>query len=287
MSMAVSYTHLDVYKRQVEDTRLWLRPTQDCSSAQTGSSVFDFDGDGQAEVVYADETTMHVYAGATGEPLFETCSTNGTLWEYPLVADVDNDGHADIIVGSNSYSGFTCEDGSKTTGIRVFGDLEGNWVRTRRVWNQHAYHVTNVEESGAIPAAEASNHEVPGLNNFRQNVQPSGQFSAPDLVVSIAPECDGEGYALRARVLNVGEAPVEAGVVVGFYRGGTQLGQLATTRALYPLTFEDLELALDEEIDDDVRAVVDDGAPPHPWHECRTDNNESAAVSGACPDGPN
>ncbi|HEY1100396.1 MAG TPA: FG-GAP-like repeat-containing protein, partial [Myxococcota bacterium] len=95
----------------VEEVRLWLRQTQDCSSAQTGSSVFDFDGDGVAEVVYADERTLHIYAGPTGEPLFETCSTNGTLVEYPLVADVDNDGHADIVVGSNSYSGFTCDDG--------------------------------------------------------------------------------------------------------------------------------------------------------------------------------
>src|SRR5690606_25266418 len=70
----------------VENVRLWLQPTVDCSSANTGSSVFDFDGDGVAEVVYADEETLHIYAGPTGEPLFETCSTNGTLYEYPLVA---------------------------------------------------------------------------------------------------------------------------------------------------------------------------------------------------------
>lgn len=264
-----------------ESTRLWLTQTQDCSSAQTGSSVFDFDGDGVAEVVYADERTLHVYAGPTGEPLFETCSTNGTLWEYPLVADVDNDGHADIVVGSNSYSGFTCEDGSKTTGIRVFGDLEGKWVRTRRVWNQHAYHVTNVEESGAIPQVEEINHLEPGLNNFRQNVQPTGQFAAPDLVVSVIPICSAP-YRLRARVVNVGEAPVEPGVPVGFY-GASEglLGQLATTRTLYPLTSEDLELETDE-IDGDVYAIVDDGSPVHPWHECRTDNNQSESVSGAC-----
>jgi len=31
-----------------------------------------------------------------------------------------------------------------------------------------------------------------------------------------------------------------------------------------------------------VYAVVDDGMPAHPWHECRTDNNTSAAASGKC-----
>jgi hypothetical protein len=265
-----------------EETRLWLTQTQDCSSAQTGSSVFDFDGDGVAEVVYADERKLHIYAGPTGEPLFETCSTNGTLWEYPVVADVDNDGHADLVVGSNSYSGFTCDDGTKTTGIRIFGDLEGKWVRTRRVWNQHAYHVTNVAESGAIPQEEAPNHLTPGLNNFRQNVQPTGQFAAPDLIVSIVPICTG-AYRLRARVFNVGEAPVEPGVPVGFYGASEgSLGELATTRTLYPLTYEDLELEVTPPATGDVYAIVDDGSPPHPWHECRTDNNRSTDVPGAC-----
>jgi hypothetical protein len=262
------------------ETRLWLTLTQDCSSAQTGSSVFDFDGNGVAEVVYADETTLHIYDGPTGMPLFETCNTNGTLWEYPLVADVDNDGHADIVVASNSYSGFNCM-GTKTTGVRVFGDLEGKWVRTRRVWNQHPYMVTNVTEAGAIPATQLSNHLQPGLNNFRQNVQPSGQFAAPDLVVTLYPVCEGE-YGLRARVLNIGEAPVEPGVVVGFYAGATLLGQETTNLTLYPLTYEDVVLPLASAPAGDVHAVVDDGMPVHPWHECRTDNNVSAAVNPEC-----
>lgn len=266
------------------DTRVWLTQTQDCSSAQTGSSVFDFEGDGLAEVVYADETTLHVYRGTDGTPLFETCNTNGTLWEYPLVADVDSDGHADIIVASNSYSSFNC-GGTKTTGIRVFGDTEGKWVRTRRVWNQHPYHVTNVTEAGGIPAIEESNHLVEGLNNFRQNVQPSGQFSAPDLVVSVRPACAGE-YGIVARVLNVGEAPVEPGVPVGFYEGippaGALLGTGSTSQTLYPLTYEDVFLPLPIEPMATVYAIVDDGMPSHPWRECRTDNNVSEPKSASC-----
>lgn len=266
------------------NTRLWLTQTQDCSSAQTGSSVFDFDGDGLAEVVYADETTLHVYAGDTGTPLFETCNTNGTLWEYPLVADVDSDGHADIIVGSNAYSSFNCT-GTKTTGIRIFGDTEGKWVRTRRVWNQHPYHVTNVEEDGSIPVAQLSNHLEEGLNNFRQNVQPSGQFSAPDLVVSLRPNCEGT-YGVIARVLNVGEAPVGPGVPVGLYEGptppGISLGMGMTAQTLYPLTYEDVFFPLAIEPTVAVHAIVDDGMPPHPWHECRTDNNVSEPTSVSC-----
>jgi len=124
------------------DTILWIKQSQDCSSALTGSSVFDFNGDGQDEVVYADEIYMRIYNGSTGDVLAQVCNTSGTLHEYPLVADVDNDGQADIIVASNNYSGLNC-GGIKTRGIRVFGDANDQWVRTRRIWNQHAYHVTN------------------------------------------------------------------------------------------------------------------------------------------------
>ncbi len=136
-------------------TLLWLTKTQDCSSAATGSSLFDFEGDGTPEVVYSDEQYFRIYKGTDGSVLWSTCNTTGTLVEYPLVADVDNDGGADIVVVSNAYSSIVCpKDNSKQRGLRVFGDDQGKWVRTRRVWNQHAYHVTNVDEDGTIPKNE-------------------------------------------------------------------------------------------------------------------------------------
>ncbi len=273
----------------VTDPTLWIKQTQDCSSASTGSSIFDFDGDGKPEVVYSDEHYLRIYSGTDGTVLFKSCNTTGTLQEYPLVADVDNDGRADIVVASNSYSGIVCPDGNtKQAGIRIFGDNEGKWVRTRRIWNQHTYHVTNVNEDGSIPKVETLNWTQPRLNNFRQNVQPLGEFAAPDLVVTIRPGCEGV-YALVARVRNLGEAAVEPDVVVGFYGGATKLGTRKTTRTLYPGESEDLILEFGGAppagvVDGTtlVHAVVDDGMPPHAWKECRTDNNKSAEVSGKC-----
>ncbi|MBW2456100.1 MAG: hypothetical protein JRI68_16395 [Deltaproteobacteria bacterium] len=266
-------------------TMAWLKQTQDCSSAQTGSSVFDFNGDGLAEVVYADEVTLHIYDGVTGDDVWSTCNTSGTLLEYPLVADVDSDGHADLIVASNRYSSLNC-NGTKTTGIRIFGDTQGNWVRTRRIWNQHPYHVTNVNEDGTIPQFEAPNYLDPKLNNFRQNVQPLGEFSAPDLVVSVFPSCLSE-YTIVARVRNIGEASVPPGVVVGFYEGdpaagGTKLGEALTTQTLYSLGSEDVPFVPQSPVVELLYAVVDDGSPPHPWHECRDDNNVSEGTDPSC-----
>lgn len=272
----------------VTDPTLWLKQTQDCSSAATGSSVFDFDGDGKAEVVYSDEHFLRIYRGSDGTELFKTCNTTGTLTEYPVVADVDNDGHADIVVASNSYSGIVCPDGStKQAGVRVFGDAEGKWVRTRRIWNQHTYHVTNVLEDGTIPKVELPNWKQPRLNNFRQNVQPTGEFAAPDLVVSVRPSCEG-GYALVARVRNIGEAAVEAPIDVTLYAGTTLLGKQVTTRTLYPAEAEDVVFTFATPPADvlsgavKVHAIVDEAMGPHPWHECRTDNNKSSEELGRC-----
>lgn len=267
---------------------LWLAPTHDCSSAQTGSSVFDFNGDGRAEVVYSDEQYLRVYDGSTGDVLWKTCNTTGTLIEFPIVADVDADGHADVVVAANNYASgsITCpDDGSAQTGVRVFGDSAGHWVRTRRVWNQHAYHVTNIEEDGTVPKEQEKNWLNPRLNDFRQNVQPNGELSAPDLVVVLAV-CTPSGQ-LVATVRNVGSAEVPAGVVVAFYEeraaGAERIGEVATPRALAPA--ESIEVVLDtgkEPTRNTVYAVVDDGGPVHTWLECRTDNNKSAPVPFEC-----
>jgi hypothetical protein len=214
--------------------------------------------------------------------LWQTCNTTGTLRELPVIADVDNDGHADIVVVSNDYSSITCE-GTKQTGVRVFGDELGLWVRTRRIWNQHHYHVTNVNEDGSIPAQEPANWLTEGLNNFRQNVQPKGEFSAPDLVVDLRAQCFN-GYEAVATVRNIGQAAVPAGVVVGFYDGDPSLGAKLlgsglTTKSLYPAEAEEVILGGAnvplpiQNGEADLWVVVDDGMPEHPWHECRTDNN--------------
>ncbi len=125
---------------------LWSNPTEDDSSSVTGSAVFDFEGDGAAEVVYADEHTLWIYDGTTGAVLMEEGGhASGTLMEYPIVAEVDADGSREIIIGSNDLWG---EGGG---GVTVIGDASESWAPAREVWNQHAYHITNIDSDGGIP----------------------------------------------------------------------------------------------------------------------------------------
>jgi MYXO-CTERM domain-containing protein len=148
----------------------WTRAIQDFSSNRTGSSVFDFEGDGAAEVVYSDERSFFILDGATGAVRFQTPLSSCTWQEYPLVADVDGDGAAEIIAVGNTNCGYGVQ-----SGIYVFGDSDDAWVNTRPLWNQHSYHVTNINLDGSIPVDEAENWLTAGLNNFRLNEYAPGE----------------------------------------------------------------------------------------------------------------
>jgi len=272
---------------------LWdYYPTDDCSSRETGSTIFDFTGDGKPEALYSDQQKLRIFNGPDGTPLFETCNTTGTLVEYPLVVDVDNDGHADIIVASNAYAtanvDIQCQEIENgplgESGIRVYSDPNLAWVRTRAIWNEHAYHVTNVNDDGTIPRKELPNWQQAGLNNFRQNKQPGYEFAAPNAVVSLRLGCS-QPLTLIATVLNIGQAELPAGVEVDFYGAGTKLGSAVTSVALYPAQSE--SIAFPTTSGGPFYAWVDPPtAPPHPaWHQCRTNNNTSATVTftAGCP----
>jgi hypothetical protein len=104
--------------------QLWTTPTQDISSSRTGSSVFDFQGDGPAEVLYNDECFLHIYDGTTGQELLNPVlpSSSRTAAEYPLVADVDGDGNAEIVVISNgdqAQDRDNCDTSWKTAGVSI------------------------------------------------------------------------------------------------------------------------------------------------------------------------
>ncbi len=101
----------------------WSQASQDSSSNRTGSSIFDFEGDGQAEAVYADECFNRIYNGLTGDVLYSAFRTSCTWYENPVVADPDRDENTEILVGSNAncnircplidpiHPGTRCEDG--------------------------------------------------------------------------------------------------------------------------------------------------------------------------------
>ena len=159
MSSRSNYT---VYEADAEI--VWSAPVLDSSGIAAGTA-FDFLGDGIAEAMYADETNMFIFDG-DGQVLLQTPRSSATGIEYPVVADVDDDGSAEIVVVSMAFGQ------QQSPMVQVIGDIEDRWIQARRIWNQHAYHVTNIREDGVIPEFEPPNWET--FNTFRTNAQIEG-----------------------------------------------------------------------------------------------------------------
>ncbi|HEY3496761.1 MAG TPA: CARDB domain-containing protein [Polyangiaceae bacterium] len=306
----------------------WQRDTEDDSSRVTSSSVFDFNGDGAAEVAYGDECYFRVYDGAAGGVYLALPSVSRTIIENPVVADVDNDGNAEIVFIHNNWveqcnegnvapNGWdpgetlqawptgTVDKDSLPNGLTVLGDPTDTWVAARRIWNQHAYHVTNVLESGAIPVHEPESWKP--LNGRLYNTyrsQPRNYGVAPDLAVTAiqisSPDAAcgelSDSIQITVVVKNQGDLRVGPGVEVEFF--GTWDGDETTLddangdpivivldKSLEPgaSTLVTVEYEVgnnpapnDESLPDSVRVAIDGGndSADGKERECVEDNNE-------------
>jgi hypothetical protein len=292
---------------------LWASLTQDISSSATGSSVFDFQGDGANEVIYNDECFLHVYDGRNGSELLmggARPNSTRTRHEYPVVADVDLDGNSEIIVTANrdEYLRDKCPEKWRahfgvatdaelpdwvrtgTSGVWVFGDPKDRWVRTRPIWNQYSYHVTNIGRDGVVPKKEENNWTTPGLNDYRTNVQGAVALNAPNLVAKLTStaRCAKAEVILSAEVINAGARGVPAGVLVEFVQtapGGEKVVHSDTTkRPLLPggserLNFTVTNIPFDVQLDFLLR--IDGMAATKPVAECNEDDN-TAMTSKMC-----
>ena len=274
----------------VAEGLLWTQPTGDDSSSGTGSSVFDFNGDGRAEVVYNDQYFFRIYDGSTGTVLFEHRNSSRTRTENPIVVDADNDGEAEVIFSSNAEA-FFIRDFWTDPGVEIWGDERGRWVGSRRIWNQHAYHITNVNEDGTITAGERPSWAE--HNSYRQNLREGADvLVVPDLWGGRGRyECIAAGGRVRFEidVANYGLERIGAGVVIGIYRGppsaGERVGEVLTTRTLEgrgDTETVSFETVLTGEVTD-YWAVLDDGEDGGFVHECREGNNEVLIWRPECP----
>ncbi len=278
----------------------WATKAQDISSAATGSSVFDFQGDGVAEVAYQDECFARVYDGATGKVLLAIMNSSATIHEYPLVADIDGDGNSEFLVVANQSDDLPRANCLSATpgwtprqGVFAYGAGQASkWVQTRKLWTQHTYHVTNAESDGNVPLMEQDNWTTPGLNNFRQNVQGAGVFNAADLSVSLAvvlDKCGTNQLVLQATVHDQGSLGVPAGIEVAFYEGidanGLELGVVATTEAIVPGGSTMVSWIVDGPpagMSSSYFAAVDGGVDDV-VEECNEFNNSALVTGAACP----
>jgi len=251
---------------------------------------------------------------------FAAPHTSFTGTEASLVADVDGDGHAEIVMVTNGASptswGCLNAQGQPVTvngvtwtpstlanksyrGIVSFGDSANSWVGTRTLWTEHAYHVSEVCDDrdsacdapniyGSIPKTEKKNWTLNWLNNFRQNVQDGGLFDAPDATISIKVPCEMPLVAqVSLRNAGLSSLPANVGVAVFTVDAAgleTQVGTGATTHPLSPGQTETLMVNLSAPATTEdtfiARVLIDPVAPK--FHECNEMNNDSAKFTPSC-----
>ncbi|ATD02920.1 hypothetical protein PTE01_27650 [Pseudoalteromonas tetraodonis GFC] len=132
---------------------VWTVTNDDKWSGKMGVSAYDFNGDGIDEVIVQDHFKVRVLNGLNGEVLSTVANSTATLWEYPIVVDLEGDNNAElIVVSNNSDSNYIINNG-----VTVYGtaDTSKPWKNATRIWNQHSYHQTNINQDGTVPTVES------------------------------------------------------------------------------------------------------------------------------------
>ncbi len=139
------------------------------------------------------------------------------------------------------------------TGIRVIGDRNNTWVNARKIWNQHTYHITNINDDGSIPRNEANSWDC--TNTYRTNVLTDGvdPRAAVDLTVqSLTRVGTTTPLTFSAMFTNIGNAPVNAGATLALFdgnpaKGGVRVGSQATTQRLNAGELQTLTISISAE----------------------------------------
>jgi hypothetical protein len=271
-----------------DGTTKWQRATNDYSSGFTGSAVFDFEGDGAAEVVYADENDVFVFDGATGAiKMQEGRHSSATCSESPAIADIDNDGHAEILYSSSAYSG-------SERGVTVITDADASWMPARTTWNQHAYAITNVDDLGNIPAKPATNWLT--YNSFRSADLAAATGGAltdaiPVLHEICTVECDAGKLRVVVEVGNRGVEVLPGGTtwISAYARRGDTLEFLDAKLVSEDIAPGAASTGLVFKLDADkvgkasLEFRADDNQGVSAVSECNESNNAMVVDEGLCP----
>ena len=133
----------------------WVRAIND-NPGVLSLTIYDFNNDGNPEVVYRDAQQLAVADGKTGQTTLwsSTCQAY-TFTEGPIVADVNGDGGTDICITCYTSNAFNlAHDTPQQESLgqtRLYYSSTNSWLPTRRVWNEHPYYVTNINDNLTLP----------------------------------------------------------------------------------------------------------------------------------------
>ena len=228
---------LDSATRTTYEER-WNKTIVD-ASGMTYMCMFDFNQDNRQEIVYRDEQRLRIIDGETGAFMTEIPCYSPTIWEGPIVADLNGDGHAQIIVAGNDISSNTYNQ----TYLRAYSSAApGAWAPARSVWNQFSYNAVNINEDLTVPRYQMNpstvfpNGKRP-FNSFLK--QPTmlnrngDQFwplanAAPDRSISDI-SVTGNAVTITVGIENKGNSALGSPIYLSLYKNSIFSANLITT----------------------------------------------------------
>jgi hypothetical protein len=166
--MAGAYLHCLTTDASGNLVPLWPAPRQinDSRSGVLTVSIYDFNNDGNPEIVYRDSQELAVIDGATGtQKLWSAVCQSHTYTEGVVIADVNGDGATDICVPCNTNNSFNINDPIQQQALgqfRLYYSSGNEWLPTRKVWNQPGYFVVNVNDDLTLPFPQLDQNMVFG-----------------------------------------------------------------------------------------------------------------------------
>ncbi len=146
---------------------LWSSKINDNDATSSGTA-FDLLADGSAEPIYADLDSVRILDDQGGL-IAEIPRIARSTGANPIVVDADNDGAAEIIVVGSEPIGGDSEMIMRAS-VLLVENVDDGFAPTRRIWNQHAYHRSNIREDARVPT-EQTPHWL-DANSFRTNSAP-------------------------------------------------------------------------------------------------------------------
>ena len=298
-----TYNRIQAYKYNTTNqtfTFIWgMHPDED--SFSNSFTAFDFNLDGILELIICDQSTLKIVNGSGKShlthndtiPVYTLGSfpfTETTIMQYPVIADVDADGSAEIVsVGS--------------TKLNIFKSSGQPWAPARPVWNQYMYNVTNVNKDLTIPTSLFNNAtaftDPDGVvrypfNNFLQQVTTLDQYGRPFMpLADVSASTDSSAsyengiFTYTFTLCNTGSQLLTPPFYITYYAntyGGTVIDINTVTTTLMPgncitwqvqfsnedlLAFPDLETIV-VSLNDHGQGVAQDG---NQQEECNLSNN--------------
>ncbi|MBL7828863.1 MAG: VCBS repeat-containing protein [Saprospiraceae bacterium] len=296
---------------QSPNSPFWWTLTTEEQSGRTSASAFDFNGDGMLEIAYRDEKNLRILYGGPSPFPFGVDEhrkwasfplTSGTGDEYPVVADIDHDNQAEIVV-----SGIRIAPGTPNHGcISVFESDSRPWMPARSVWNQYNYFNVNINDDLTVPAVQQKHWTeapIPGSGKRPYNTH-LVQGTATDSVIAFREKvpdaqlffetitCHFDSFELLLKICNQGSATLPPGTPISFYLGNptTTAAPLLVPPINLPQALEkgacfDLNLMIPAAYNTEIFAIANDnGNLPQPFNltadfpstgqkECNYENN--------------